>query len=211
FPLSQITALPALLNQYPQLIGLNVTIPYKEQVLAYLDEIDEQAQAVGAVNTVRIRDGRLKGYNTDVYGFEHSLRAMIDQSKYPTPRAALVLGTGGAAKAVLFVLAQMGIEVTSVSRTATKGDLTYDQLTASHIQAHQLIVNTTPLGMSPHQDTFPILPYSDIGEEHFLYELVYNPEKTVFLIKGEKQGAAILNGLPMLHLQAERAWSIWQV
>jgi len=208
FPLRAIEELPGLVSSRPHLRGLNVTIPYKEAVLPYLDTLDKGAAAVRAVNTIRIRAGRLKGFNTDVYGFEVSLRGWL-KAAAEKPAAALVLGTGGASKAVRFVLDQLSIPYLTVSRDRQRGDLDYGALDAPLINAHQLIINTTPLGMAPHTDSRPELPYHLLTSVHLLYDLVYNPEKTVFLAEGEKRGAVTKNGLEMLFLQAERAWAIW--
>ena len=205
FPLENIKTFPQLIQQYPNLVGLNVTIPYKEQVIPYLDELDEGANAIGAVNTIRLKEGRLIGFNTDVYGFEISLRAFLSQ---PVQKA-LVLGTGGAAKAINYVLGKMEIESLTVSRSPSKGDVTYHDLTRDILTQHQLIINTTPLGMSPAIDTFPDISYHYLSENHFLYDLVYNPEETSFMQKGAKFGAATHNGLKMLYLQAEKAYQIW--
>lgn len=208
FPITAIEELPALLAAHPNLQGLNVTIPYKQAVLPLLDELDENARAVGAVNTIRIRDGRLQGFNTDIYGFERSLRRFL-QTADEAPGAALVLGTGGASKAVRFVLERLHLAYLLVSRHAERGDLVYEDLDRDLVATHPLIINTTPLGMAPAVDTHPDLPYQYLTAAHFLYDLVYNPEKTVFLTEGEKRGAATMNGLEMLYLQAEKAWDIW--
>ncbi len=210
FPLEMIEELPELLEKYPKLRGINVTIPYKEAVLPYLDEIDPEAKAIGAVNTIkRMPDDTLVGYNTDVYGFEQSLRQKMEAASIEI-HSALVLGTGGAAKAVFFVLDKMGIEYRRVSRKTEKGDLTYGQVTEKTMAEIQLIINTTPLGMSPNIHTFPQLPYAALGPQHLLYDLVYNPPQTIFLQKGEDAGTTIINGLEMLHLQAEKSWEIWK-
>ncbi|MEM9848263.1 MAG: shikimate dehydrogenase [Bacteroidota bacterium] len=207
-PIENIHQLPNLLQTYPNLRGLNVTLPYKQAVFEYLDEVDEGAATIGAVNTINIRDGQLKGYNTDAIGFEVSLKELLGGAAN-TQIKALVLGSGGAAKAVNYVLGQMGIAYQVVSRTAEKGDLTYEKITPDALQAHTLIVNTTPLGMHPNVNFAPNLPYEALRQEHFLYDLVYNPSETLFLKNGKDRGAAIMNGLKMLHLQAEAAWEIW--
>ncbi len=210
FPLASIHELPALLAAHPQLRGLNVTLPYKESVLPLLHTLDSEAETAGAVNTIVISrkagEVRLKGYNTDLYGFSMSLKPFL----LHTHHRALVLGTGGAAKAVLHVLQKLGIDCTTVSREKGKGTLTYPELNEYVVRAHPLIVNATPLGMWPHTEASPQLPYEAIGEGHLLYDLVYNPPLTSFLAKGQAQGATTLNGLSMLHLQAEKAWEIWQ-
>lgn len=209
-PLAQIEDFPKLLAAHPHLVGINVTIPYKEKVIPFLDEISAEAKAVGAVNTIKIKDGKLKGFNTDVYGFEKSLVDFLTQKeKKISVENALVLGTGGAAKAVVYILKKLGIEPILVSRKKGKGDLTYADLDTIIFAECRLIVNTTPLGMLPDLESCPDLPYHRINTKYHLYDLVYNPEKTVFLRRGESQGAAIKNGLEMLHLQAEKAWEIW--
>jgi|TARA_R110000737_G_scaffold294584_1_gene301241 shikimate dehydrogenase len=184
--------------------GLNVTIPYKELVIPFLDELSEGAAEVGAVNTIKIENGLKIGYNTDVYGFQASLLEQLGDTKI---EKALILGSGGASKAVKYVLNKLGIKYKIVSRK--KIYLTYDKLDAKTVQAHKLIVNTTPLGMYPNVDNCPLIPYDGITNQHFLYDLVYNPEKTLFLRKGESAGCSIKNGNDMLVLQAEKSWEIW--
>lgn len=189
--------------------GMNVTIPYKEQVIPYLGSLDETAASIGAVNTIRFsydENGKMttRGYNTDAIGFENSLQPLLK----PWHKKALILGTGGASKAVAYVLKKNGIEYRFVSRTAKEGRFTYDDLTEEIMAEFLLIVNCTPLGMYP-PDAFPSIPYEAIGERHLLYDLIYNPEKTLFLQKGEAQGATIKNGMEMLHGQAVAAWKIW--
>ncbi|MCB0552152.1 MAG: shikimate dehydrogenase [Phaeodactylibacter sp.] len=210
FPLEQIEALAGLLERYPNLKGLNVTIPYKQQVMAYLNELDKEAAAVGAVNTIRIEQGRLSGYNTDVYGFEQSLLNFLEaQGRRAEGLQALVLGTGGASRAVVYVLQKLGIVYRMVSRQASEGRLSYRQLDATHLAQHHLLINTTPLGMAPQVDSFPDIPYYLLGPRHLLFDLVYNPAQTAFMARGLAQGAAACNGLEMLYLQAEKAWEIW--
>jgi shikimate dehydrogenase len=208
YELKQMDELPALLAGEPRLRGLNVTIPYKEAVIPYLDEVRAEARGAGAVNTIDIRDGQLTGYNTDVYGFEISLRRFLNDNE-ADPAAALVLGSGGAAKAVNYTLDKMGIRRATVSRSRSRGDLKYEDIGGTALDQYTLIINTTPLGMAPNIETFPILPYEYLTPGHLLFDLVYNPGKTIFLEKGERQGCAIKNGLEMLYLQAERAWAIW--
>ncbi len=205
FPVEDIREFPSLLESNPSLEGLNVTIPYKQSVMQYLNEIDREAAAAGAVNTIKIREGKSKGYNTDVFGFRQSLGELIKNEK-PT---ALVLGTGGASKAVVFVLKKMKIPYLLVSRSKQKADLEYADITGEVLKHHRLVVNTTPLGMFPDVDTCPPLPYEAFGNSHFAFDLVYNPEQTIFLKKASAGGARTCNGLRMLHLQAERAWEIW--
>ena len=208
YPLEQITDLPDLLNT-PTIKGINVTIPYKQAVLPYLDEIDKAAASVGAVNTILKKDGKLKGYNTDIYGFEISLLNFLRPTPPITELKALILGTGGAAKAVKYVLEKLGIFYQIVSRKNQKNYITYESLTPTKFKEYQIVINTTPLGMSPNYETCPDLPYEATTDQHYFYDLVYNPAETLFLKKGAQQGASIKNGLEMLILQAEKAWSIW--
>jgi len=198
--------LPELLNANPNLVGLNVTIPYKQQVLRYLNGIDPVAKAIGATNTIRVSKGLLHGYNTDAYGFHKSLIAFIGSSFQGN---ALILGTGGASKAVTYVLQKMGVPRTIASRSKNNDVISYADITPEVISEHSLIINTTPLGMKPHVESHPDLPYLAITSSHFLYDLVYNPSETVFLKKGNVQGAKTKNGMEMLILQAERSWIIW--
>ncbi len=209
FPIEKMDVFPQLLKDNPQLVGLNVTIPYKQQVTSFLDDISEEARAMGAVNTIVVKNGRTIGYNTDVFGFEVSLFNKLEEAEID-PSAALILGTGGAAKAVAYVLQKRNIPFYFVSRNARKRNiLGYGDLTQKIIEDHPLIINTTPLGMYPKIDTLPDIPYQFLGENHLLFDLVYNPEETAFLKRGIEQNASTLNGLEMLHLQAEKAWSIW--
>lgn len=189
-----------------ELIGLNVTIPYKESIIEFLDEIDEEAKLIGAVNTIKIdKRGNLKGYNTDVYGFEESLKPLITNSH----KKALVLGTGGASKAVCYVLDKLNIDYLIVSRTPEKTQISYTDLNRSLLEKHTIIINCTPQGTYPKVEEYPEIPYDCITKKHLLYDLIYNPEKTRFLKEGEKRGADISNGLKMLELQAEKSWNIW--
>lgn len=194
------------------LAGVNVTIPYKVAVIDYLNELSIEARAIGAVNCVRIqrKEGKkpyLIGYNTDVYGFVQSLKPLLD----PCHDRALVLGNGGAAKAVCYGLDQLGIAYRVVSRRSNREEhfLTYDEVSPQLIDSHKLIINTTPLGTYPAVNTLPTIPYDYLTKDHLLYDLVYNPEKTAFLTEGEAQGSKIKNGYEMLVLQAERNWEIW--
>ena len=189
------------------LSGLNVTIPYKEAIIPFLDELDETAQKVGAVNTIRfLSDGRLKGYNTDVIGFEQTLKPLLK----PYHTNALVLGTGGASKAVTYVLKRLGINFKLVSRTKTAERLCYADLSQSLIESHLLIVNTTPIGMHPNINAQPPIPYQFLSNRHLLYDLVYNPLQTKFLSNGKAVGATTQNGLAMLEAQAEASYQIWK-
>lgn len=205
FPLPDIREFPALLAQYPGLCGLNVTIPYKEAVMAYLDELSPAAASIKAVNCIWFRDGRKTGFNTDVIGFKRSLEPLLK----PHHNKALILGTGGAAKAIQYVLGTLQIPYKLVSRTASATTISYDQLDADIMAEHTIIVNTSPLGMYPNTDAAPALPYQYLSSAHLLYDLVYNPAKTLFLQKGEAKGATIKNGHEMLVLQAEASWEIW--
>jgi len=206
FSLEQVTALPALLDAHPDLQGLNVTIPHKTTVIPYLDDLDPAAAAIGAVNCIAIRHGRLKGYNTDATGFEESLKPLLR----PHHNRALVLGSGGASKAVCYVLKKLGIDFCIVSRKPDPHMLAYHDINETLLTRYPVIINTTPLGMSPDTDRCPELPYQHLTPVHLLYDLVYNPEETKFLMFGRRRGAAIKNGMEMLHLQAEAAWRIWQ-
>jgi shikimate dehydrogenase len=190
--------------------GFNVTIPHKVSVIQYLDQLTQVAQQVGSVNTVRVvRNGNeilLRGHNTDVYGFEMSIKPFLKHNHHK----ALILGTGGASRAVQYVLQKLGVDVVLVSRNTGPGKTCmYNQLNKLLVQSYFLIVNTTPLGMFPHITSFPAIPYEYLTPDHFLIDLVYNPEETEFLKKGKQQGAMTLNGLPMLKLQAEEAWNFW--
>ena len=206
FPIAAIGDLTAVLGD-PELRGLNVTIPYKEQILPFLHGQDEIVRKVRACNCIRIDDGKLYGFNTDVVGFERSFAGKLQ----PWHERALVLGTGGAAKAVEYVLAKRGIAyrmVTRRPRPATT-DIGYEQVDASLLLTHTLIINTTPLGMHPDVENCPPLPYEALTPRHYLFDLVYNPARTLFLRKGEERGAIVENGHDMLLLQAEESWRIW--
>ena len=205
FELGHIEEVKDLL-QKPNLAGLNVTIPYKQEVIPYLDELDETAQAVGAVNVIKpLGHNKWKGFNSDCLGFRDSLLPWLPNS-YPK---ALVLGTGGASKAVCYVLEEAGIDYKVVSRNPEEGQLSYAELTKTHAEEYKLWINTTPLGMFPKVEAKPDLPYEALGEENYLYDLVYNPDITAFMHEGADRGAKVQNGLPMLHGQAEAAWAIW--
>lgn len=213
FPIKNIVEIHKLITDYSgQLRGLNVTIPYKESILNYLNGIETDADIIGAVNVIKISYNNgipaLIGYNTDWQGFLASLTPLIigrtDINK------ALVLGTGGASKAVAYALNKSGIDCTFVSRNSFKGDITYPDLDSNIISSHKLIVNTTPLGTYPLIDTYPDIPYDMISNSHICFDLVYNPEKTEFLKKCESRGATIKNGLEMLHIQADLSWQIWR-
>lgn len=200
-----------VLAAHPTLRGFNVTIPYKERIIPYLDEMSKEAQAIGAVNVVRVagqgKQRKLQGYNSDVVGFAQSIKPLLR----PHHQQALILGTGGASKAVRYALEQrLGLKAQLVSRTPKPHAIVYAQLDAAALDQYTVIVNTTPLGMSPNIDTCPPLPYRFISPRHLLFDLVYNPEQTLFLKKGAEQGAETKNGLEMLLLQAIESWRIWQ-
>ncbi len=209
FPLEDLSDLRALVVRN-QLAGFNVTIPHKVAILSYLDELSPVAAAVGAVNTVRVRNTgdtlHLKGYNTDAPAFLQTLHQM----KVPAAARALVLGNGGASRAVQYALREANIEFEVVSRSAGETRLHYYDLTESMVSAHQLIINTTPVGMTPHVDECPDFPYKALSPAHIVCDLIYNPPKTMFLVNAEHYGARIRNGLDMLHTQAGLAWTIWQ-
>lgn len=209
YPIETIDSLSLLLSDNPDLEGLNVTIPYKLEVLPLLNEIDEAAQAIGAVNCIKIAgkgpNAKLKGYNTDAYGFEESLKPLLE----PSHQKALILGDGGAAKAVKYVLNKLGIPFVIVTRSPTDTSILYEEVTEEILSTHTIIINTTPLGMSPNVISSPDLPYHYITAQHLVYDLVYNPEETAFLNKAKVQDAKIKNGLEMLYLQAERSWYLW--
>ena len=209
FELPDISGFPELLRQQQDIAGLNVTIPYKQQVMPYLDGLDASAEKVGAVNVIRKEGSRLTGYNSDYFGFRSSLENWRpDEGK---GLQALVLGTGGASKAVTVALSDMGIPFQLISRQANNNSLSYEQLNGRPdiLKSHSLIINTTPLGMSPKTEAAPDIDYSQIDSNHFLYDLVYNPAETLFMKLGKEKGARVKNGLEMLEQQAEKAWEIW--
>jgi len=210
FEIDELSELPVLINKYSNLRGLNVTIPYKKQVIPFLDELDSIACELGAVNTLKIiRTGKtafLKGFNTDVIGFEGSLLPLIKKRK---DISSLVLGTGGSSQAVCYVLKKLDIKFTHVSRKPSPGIFAYSDLTDKIISKNLLIINTTPLGMFPEVQNAPDIPYSSIGSRHILFDLIYNPSETVFLQKGKERGATIANGQLMLEQQAEAAWELF--
>lgn len=206
FDLKAVEEIHEVMEKYPDLCGFNVTIPFKEAIIPLLDEIDAVAEQVGAVNVVKIEDSKLKGHNTDVYGFEQLLnRALKDR----TVNHALVLGTGGASKAVQYVLKQKGIPYSTVSRDASKGDYTYDALDDEVLKQNHLIINTTPLGMFPHIDEFPDLHYQALNNKHILIDLIYNPKETAFMELGKTWGAKAYGGMQMFEEQANKTWEIF--
>lgn len=203
FSIASIDELNALLKAHPDLHGLNVTIPYKQQVLRFLD--DTSLLPLQACNCIRIENNKLTGYNTDVTGFQKSFSLQVQ----PHHKKALILGSGGAAAAVAFCLQQSGIEYRIVSRTPAKDGLSYNDIDEAVIASHHVIVNTTPLGQYPKVNEAPPLPYHLLSSQHYLFDLLYNPAKTVFLQRGEEAGAVIKNGYEMLVIQAEESWRIW--
>lgn len=217
FELPGIEELPGIVKRTPDLRGLNVTIPYKQQVMPYLDDISPEARAIGAVNVVKVEhidgfDGhaakgvRLTGYNSDVIGFVDSIRPLLQ----PHHSKALILGTGGASKAIHYGLTEkLGLDTLFVSRTARDGVITYPEVTPEVLHEYEVIVNCSPVGMHPHVDECPDLPYEAMTARNLLYDLVYNPEQTLFMKKGATQGATVKNGLEMLILQALASWKFW--
>lgn len=206
FPIKSIYDLKEIIRQNPDLEGLNVTIPYKQVVVPQLDHHSPATLPIQACNCIKIKGGETTAYNTDIVGFEKSLLKKLK----PSQRRALILGNGGATEAVRFVLKKLDIQFKIVSRSIhNASDLVYEDLTRDLIEKSLLIINTTPLGMFPNPDQFPLIPYECIGPEHFLFDLIYNPAKTLFLQKGEERGATIQNGADMLVIQAEESWNIW--
>jgi len=207
FDLESIEQFPELLKKEEGLKGFNVTIPFKESIIPFLDCMDKEAEAIGAVNTIKVKkDGQLKGYNTDHYGFAKSL-----EDFYPfTNKTALILGTGGASKAIEYVLNALDFEYKFVSRTKSENNLTYDEINKDVLDYYSLIINCTPLGTFPRVNECPPIPYQHISSHHMLFDLIYNPSQTEFLKMGYLKGAKTMNGLKMLELQALKAWTIWR-
>ena len=207
FELKSIDEFSGLIANNPELKGLNITIPYKEQVTQFLNSKNETVEAIGACNCIKINDGELQGFNTDAIAFKNSLQ------KYLTPahKCALVLGTGGASKAIQYALQQLNLDFILVSRHKKHEQLGYEDLGEENIKGHQIIINTTPLGMYPNVDQDPPIPYEALTSQHLLYDLTYNPPKTKFLQQGEAKGAKIINGYEMLVAQAEESWRIWNL
>ena len=207
FPIPSIDGFPALLKANPDLKGVCVTIPYKEQVLKYIDELSEEVKAIGATNSILIRDNTLIAYNTDIAGFRQSFQKLLQ----PHHTKALVLGTGGASKAVQYVLHQLGIGYLIVSRNISTdaGFIRYEDINEALVNEYSVIINCTPVGMWPNENSCPDIPYELINSSHYLYDLVYKPDETLFLQKGKNKGAVIQNGYEMLLIQAEESWRIW--
>ncbi|MFL0353788.1 shikimate dehydrogenase family protein [Xanthomarina sp. GH4-25] len=207
FDIQDILEFSKILKDNPDLKGLNVTIPYKKLIIPYLNAVDKKAKKIGAVNTIKIlKNGKLKGFNTDYYGFKKSLKPFLK----PHHKNALILGTGGASKAIAYALNKMNISSTFVSRNpSNKTTLTYTSLTDKQIKNNQIIINCTPLGTYPNIDVCPEIPYQAINHKHILFDLIYNPLETKFLALGRANNAITINGLNMLKLQADKAWQIW--
>ncbi|MDR6967236.1 shikimate dehydrogenase [Flavobacterium arsenatis] len=206
FDIQEIFEFPGILKNNPDLKGLNVTIPYKEVVIPFLDKMSKNALKIGAVNTIKFTSsGKTKGYNTDFYGFKKSLQPILK----PHHQKALILGTGGASKAVAYALRLLGITYIFASREASEKTITYEQIHASTFEEYQIIINCTPLGTSPNVEVCPAIPYQYFSEKHIAYDLIYNPEETLFLKKAKENGAVTKNGHEMLVFQAEKAWKIW--
>ena len=205
FEIPDVTMLKDVLRENPELRGLNVTLPHKQAVIPLLDELSDEAREIGAVNVIRVREGKLKGFNSDIIGFTESIKPLLQ----PHHKKALVLGTGGASKAIRVGLSRLGIKWTYVSRTPREGMLTYSTLTPEVMKQYTVIVNCSPVGMFPKVDQAPAIPYERLTPKHLLFDLVYNPEDTLFLKRGREQGARGKNGLEMLHLQAVASWRFW--
>ena len=206
FDLETLDSFLTVIQNNPNLQGLNVTIPYKETILPYLDCISKKASIIGAVNTIRFtKKGKLKGFNTDYFGFKKALVPLLESHH----KSALILGTGGASKAVGFALKQLGISFTFVSREATEDTIDYNSINTATFDDYQIIINCTPIGTSPNVGVCPALPYTAFTPKHLAFDLIYNPEETLFLQKAKENGAVIKNGMEMLVFQAENAWNIW--
>lgn len=205
FDIDSIALFPEIISKNEALKGLNVTIPYKEEILPFLDDLDSEAKQIGAINTIKVSGNKLIGYNTDHFGFQKSLEKFLPLQN----KKALILGTGGASKAVAFALKNLGFEYKFVSRKENTDALSYTSLSKRIIKNHLLIVNCTPLGTFPNIDDCPTIPYQYLTKHHLLFDLIYNPAETEFLNRGKNNGAMIINGLDMLRFQAEKAWQIW--
>ena len=209
FPIPSAEQLREVVGENPELRGLNVTLPYKQAVIPMLDELSDEAREIGAVNVIRVRRKNgspfLQGFNSDIIGFINSIKPLLK----PNHRKALILGTGGASRAVRVGLEQLGLDWTYVSRTPAKGRYTYDELTPEIIQDYLVVVNCSPVGMYPNNDACPSIPYEALTSDHLLFDVVYNPEETLFMKRGAERGAVIKNGLEMLYLQAVASWEFW--
>lgn len=207
FPIESINDFPALLKNNPGLQGLSVTIPYKQEVLRFIDELSQEVKAIGATNSIKIQDGKLTAYNTDIAGFEKSFIQFLQ----PPHKKALVLGTGGASKAVQYVLRKLSINYLIVTRNkdGKENHITYNDIDKGMMKEYSIIINCSPVGMHPNDNIAPAIPYHLISVNHYLYDLVYKPAETLFLKKGKEGGAAVQNGYDMLLIQAEESWRIW--
>lgn len=205
FQIPEIGKLTEVLRENPELRGINVTLPYKTEIIPFLDELSDEAREIGAVNVVQIRNGHLKGFNSDIIGFTKSIQPLLK----PHHQKALILGTGGASRAIRVGLTRLGLEWKYVSRTPHEGMITYEDITAETLREYEVIVNCSPVGMFPKVDGCPAIPYEFLTPDNLLYDLVYNPETTLFMKKGALQGAVVKNGLEMLHLQAIASWEFW--
>ena len=205
FEIPDATMLKDILRENPELRGLNVTLPHKQAVIPLLDELSDEAREIGAVNVIRVCDGKLKGFNSDIIGFTESIKPLLQ----PHHTKALILGTGGASRAVRVGLSRLGIEWTYVTRSPREGMLAYSDLTPEVMKEYSVIVNCSPVGMFPKVDQAPAIPYELLTPKHLLFDLVYNPEETLFMKKGREQGAIVKNGLEMLYLQAVASWRFW--
>lgn len=206
FDLVSLEEFNSILEKNPEIKGLNVTIPYKEEIITYLSELSNKAKKIGAVNTIKIKEnGKLKGYNTDCYGFKKSIEPFLKKHH----KKALILGTGGASKAIAFVLHELDIKYKFVSRTISSQSLTYNDLNNEILKEYTVIINCSPVGTFPNVQECPDIPYQYLSQKHLLYDLIYNPSETLFLRNGKEMGTKTINGLKMLELQAEKAWKIW--
>ena len=211
FPIKEVAEFLKLISNHPNLAGLNVTLPYKKQVLNYMDSLSTEAKNAGAVNCIRIERNKggsnLIGYNTDIFGFEQSIKPYLK----PSHKKALIMGTGGSSTAVALVLKSLGIEYLFVSRQPKLlGQIAYGDFTRKLIKEYPIIINATPVGMFPGNGKFPEIPYDYLTPDHLVYDLIYNPAETMFLKKSKEKGAVTVNGLNMLYLQADKSWEIWQ-
>ena len=205
FEIPNVEMLRDVLNENPELRGLNVTLPYKTAVIPLLDELSDDARNIGAVNVIRVRNGYLKGFNSDIIGFMGSIRPLLQ----PHHKKALILGTGGASRAIRVGLTQLGLQWKHVSRSAREDMFTYSELSPEILHEYEVIVNCSPVGMYPHVDESPAIPYESLTDRNLLFDCVYNPESTQFMQRGAQQGATVKNGLEMLHLQAIASWEFW--